>query len=80
MGEYQISAMWKVAELAILCAEPKAMYRPDMALIVQEISEAMELELNGGVAMMVAPYGGQECREGGDGYYGEETHVFEDRM
>ncbi|KAJ7528777.1 hypothetical protein O6H91_15G019400 [Diphasiastrum complanatum] len=41
---YKMEAMWKVAEIAIVSAEPRGMYRPTMAEVVQELKAAIQIE------------------------------------
>ena len=88
MGDYTTSAMWRIAELAMLCAEPSGMYRPTMANIIHVISGVIESETNGAMPMMLCPpYGEKEDEEGEDGYYeGQEmetvdlTNIHVDKM
>uniref|UniRef100_A0A0D9Y0J2 non-specific serine/threonine protein kinase n=1 Tax=Leersia perrieri TaxID=77586 RepID=A0A0D9Y0J2_9ORYZ len=45
MGEfYEVNSVWKVAELALWCKERPARERPDMAGVVAELRECIELE------------------------------------
>ncbi len=37
----QLDALWKVAEIAIQCVEPKSIHRPTMTKVVQELRAAL---------------------------------------
>ncbi|KAG0561392.1 hypothetical protein KC19_9G061400 [Ceratodon purpureus] len=42
--KYNEDCMWKVAELGMMCVEPRPFNRPTMAEVVQELREAITLE------------------------------------
>jgi hypothetical protein len=37
----QVDALWKVAEIAIQCVEPKSIHRPTMTKVVEELRAAL---------------------------------------
>ncbi len=37
----QLDGIWKVAEIAIQCVEPKSMHRPTMTKVVEELRAAL---------------------------------------
>ncbi len=37
----QLDALWKVAEIAIQCVEPKSIHRPTMTKVVEELRAAL---------------------------------------
>jgi hypothetical protein len=37
-------ALWKVAEIAMRCVEPRSIYRPTISEVIQELRQAMDLE------------------------------------
>jgi hypothetical protein len=39
-----LDALWKVAEIAIQCVEPKAIHRPIMTKVVEELRIAINLQ------------------------------------
>jgi len=39
-----LDALWKVAEIAIECVEPKAIHRPIMTKVVEELRTAINLQ------------------------------------
>lgn len=43
-NKYNEDCMWKVAELGMMCVEPRPSNRPTMAGVVQELREAIALE------------------------------------
>eukprot|EP00850_Spirogloea_muscicola_P001430 SM000005S17227 [mRNA] locus=s5:932110:938046:+ [translate_table: standard] len=48
LGEdYSLEAMWKVAEVGIMCVEPVGDNRPSMSDVVKELKEAASIELGG---------------------------------
>jgi hypothetical protein len=42
--KYNEDCMWKVAELGMMCVEPRPFNRPTMAEVVQDLREAIALE------------------------------------
>jgi hypothetical protein len=44
-GQYNLDAIWKVADLAMQSVEPKGKHRPNMSTIVQELRAAIALEM-----------------------------------
>ncbi|KAG0603110.1 hypothetical protein M758_10G067600 [Ceratodon purpureus] len=42
--KYNLECMWKVAELGMMCVEPKGLNRPTISDVVREIQEAIALE------------------------------------
>jgi hypothetical protein len=40
----QLDALWKVAEIAIQCVEPKAIHRPIMTKVVEELQVAITFQ------------------------------------
>ncbi|CAI7850653.1 unnamed protein product, partial [Closterium sp. NIES-53] len=45
-SEFLIDAMWKVAEVGILCVEPMGINRPSISEVVRELGEAVAMELS----------------------------------
>ncbi|CAI5463543.1 unnamed protein product [Closterium sp. Yama58-4] len=45
-SEYLLDAMWKVAEVGILCVEPMGINRPSISEVVRELGEAVAMELS----------------------------------
>ncbi|XP_002963451.2 probable LRR receptor-like protein kinase At1g51890 [Selaginella moellendorffii] len=41
---YNIESIWKTAELAMFCVEPRAVHRPAMPEVVQELKQALDIE------------------------------------
>ncbi|EFJ27338.1 hypothetical protein SELMODRAFT_412421 [Selaginella moellendorffii] len=41
---YNIESIWKAAELAMFCVEPRAVHRPAMPEVVQELKQALDIE------------------------------------
>lgn len=41
---YNEDCMWKVAELGMMCVEPRPFNRPTMAEVVQELRDAIAME------------------------------------
>jgi hypothetical protein len=39
-----LDALWKVAEIAIQCVEPKAIHRPIMTEVIEELRTAINLQ------------------------------------
>ncbi len=39
-----LDALWKVAEIAIQCVEPKAIHRPIMTKVVEKLRTAINLQ------------------------------------
>ena len=70
-SEYLLDAMWKVAEVGILCVEPMGMNRPSISDVVRELSEAVAMELarppagRGNSNVLYSQSGSRES-EGGD--------------
>ena len=44
MGHYNISSIWKVAEIAMACVQFEGRTRPTMNEVCHELSEALRLE------------------------------------
>ncbi|XVE88781.1 hypothetical protein DITRI_Ditri19aG0096400 [Diplodiscus trichospermus] len=44
-GEFDVNAAWKVVEIAMSCAQPASMQRPDMGLVLTELKECMAIEM-----------------------------------
>ena len=44
MGNYNISSIWKVAEIAMACVQFQGRKRPTMNEVCHELSEALRLE------------------------------------
>ena len=42
--KYNVDCMWKVAELGMMCVEPRPFNRPTMSQVVQELREAIAME------------------------------------
>ncbi|GJP67676.1 hypothetical protein CLOP_g24469 [Closterium sp. NIES-67] len=45
-SEFLMDAMWKVAEVGILCVEPMGINRPSISEVVRELGEAVAMELS----------------------------------
>lgn len=43
-GEYNLQSMWMMAELAMMCVEPKSIHRPPMSQVVLELQFAVQEE------------------------------------
>ena len=43
---YNVSSIWKVAEIAMACAELKGRKRPTMNEVCNELAEALRLEIS----------------------------------
>ncbi|EAZ08768.1 hypothetical protein OsI_31031 [Oryza sativa Indica Group] len=43
-SDYDVSSMWKVVEIALLCTEPVAARRPSMAAVVAQLKDSLTLE------------------------------------
>ncbi|CAI5472128.1 unnamed protein product, partial [Closterium sp. Yama58-4] len=73
-SEYLLDAMWKVAEVGILCVEPMGINRPSISEVVRELGEAVAMELSntpeGYDSEIGVDYGDE--RGGGRGGGGEE--------
>jgi len=46
--EYDINAMWKVAEVGVVCVEPISQNRPGIRDVLKELAEAIEMEVVAG--------------------------------
>ncbi|KAK6264162.1 hypothetical protein SCA6_019596 [Theobroma cacao] len=44
-GEFDVNAAWKVVEIAMSCAQPASIQRPDMSLVLTELKECMAIEM-----------------------------------
>ncbi|XWS16271.1 hypothetical protein CRYUN_Cryun34aG0070800 [Craigia yunnanensis] len=44
-GEFDVNVAWKVVEIAMSCAQPASMQRPDMGLVLTELKECMAMEM-----------------------------------
>jgi len=44
-NQYNLDAMWKVADLAMQSVEPKGKHRPNMSTVVSELRAAAEMEI-----------------------------------
>ena len=45
-GKYNVSSIWKVAEIAVECVKFEAVNRPTMIRICTELNEAIRIEEN----------------------------------
>ena len=43
-GQYDLEALWKVADLAMQRVEPRGKHRPNMGTVVQELRSAFAIE------------------------------------
>ncbi|KAH8946590.1 hypothetical protein BDL97_12G103800 [Sphagnum fallax] len=69
----QIDVLWKVAEIAIQCVEPKSIYRPTMTKVVEELRAAILQEgLNSSEYSQNDTYGIQD-------EYGSQINAFDPR-
>ncbi|XP_007024354.2 PREDICTED: probable LRR receptor-like serine/threonine-protein kinase At1g05700 [Theobroma cacao] len=44
-GEFDVNAAWKVVDIAMSCAQPASIQRPDMSLVLTELKECMAIEM-----------------------------------
>ncbi|XVE88782.1 hypothetical protein DITRI_Ditri19aG0096500 [Diplodiscus trichospermus] len=44
-GKFDVNAAWKVVEIAMSCAQPASMQRPDMGVVLTELKECMAIEM-----------------------------------
>ena len=44
VGQYNVDAMWKVVDLAMMSVEPKGVHRPTMSKIVEDLRAAIDIE------------------------------------
>jgi hypothetical protein len=44
-GGYNLQSVWKIAEVAIMCVKPKGTQRPPISEVLQEIQDAIAVEL-----------------------------------
>ncbi|XVF83108.1 hypothetical protein PTKIN_Ptkin16aG0106400 [Pterospermum kingtungense] len=44
-GEFDVNAAWKLVEIAMSCAQPASMQRPDIGLVLTELKECMAIEM-----------------------------------
>lgn len=42
--KYNLECMWKIAELGMMCVEPKGLNRPTITDVVREIEDAIAIE------------------------------------
>ncbi len=69
----QIEVLWKVAEIAIQCVEPRSIHRPTMTKVVEELRAAVLQEgLNSSKYSQNDTYGIQD-------EYGSQIDVFDPR-
>ncbi len=69
----QIDVLWKVAEIAIQCVEPKSIHRPTMTKVVEELRAAILQEsLNSSEYSQNDTYGIQD-------EYGSQINAFDPR-
>ena len=58
MGNYNISSIWKVAEIAMACVQFEGRTRPTMNEVCNELSEALRLETS---SQTISPAVTGEC-------------------
>jgi hypothetical protein len=44
-GGYNLQSVWKILEVAIMCVKPKGTQRPPISEVLQEIQDAIAVEL-----------------------------------
>jgi hypothetical protein len=45
MGDYNVSSMWRVAEVAMACTQSEGRHRPTMNQVCNDLLEALRLEV-----------------------------------
>jgi hypothetical protein len=71
----QLDALWKVAEIAIQCVEPKSIHRPTMTKVVEELRAAL---LQEGFNPTLFEYSPNDIH-GIQNDYGSQTESFDPR-
>ncbi|XP_022715074.1 putative leucine-rich repeat receptor-like serine/threonine-protein kinase At2g19230 [Durio zibethinus] len=44
-GEFDVNAAWKIVEIAMSCAQPTSIQRPDISYVLTELKECMAIEM-----------------------------------
>lgn len=44
-NEFSVMSAWKVVEIAMACVSPESTKRPDISLVLQELSECLATEM-----------------------------------
>jgi hypothetical protein len=71
----QLDALWKVAEIAIQCVEPKSIHRPTMTNVVEELRAAL---LQEGLKSTSSKYSPNDTH-GIQNDHGSQTKAFDPR-